>query len=26
LNGTCGVFEFESDPAGNTKTKIWEWK
>jgi len=26
LNGTCGVFEFESDPAGNTTTKIWQWK
>jgi hypothetical protein len=26
LNGTCGVFEFEADAAGNSKSKIWEWK
>lgn len=26
LNNMCGVFEYEMDPAGNTSTKIWEWK
>ena len=26
LNGIAGVFEFEVDPAGNTSTKVWEWK
>jgi hypothetical protein len=26
LNATPGVFEFEVDPSGNTKTKIWAWK
>ena len=26
LNSIAGVFEFESDAAGNTVTKTWEWK
>jgi hypothetical protein len=26
LNNVCGAFEFETDPAGNTSSKIWEWK
>src|SRR5215813_8342578 len=26
LNGIAGVFEFEVDAAGNTTSKIWEWK
>jgi hypothetical protein len=26
LNGIAGVFEFEVDAAGNTSSKIWEWK
>ena len=26
LNNTCGAFEYEVDPAGNTVSKIWEWK
>jgi len=26
LNNTCGVFEYEVDPAGNTNSKVWEWK
>jgi len=26
LNSVAGVFEFEVDAAGNTQTKIWEWK
>jgi hypothetical protein len=26
LNSVAGVFEFEVDAAGNTRTKIWEWK
>ena len=26
LNSIAGVFEFEVDAAGNTQTKIWEWK
>ncbi len=26
LNSVAGVFEFEVDPDGNTKSKIWEWK
>jgi hypothetical protein len=26
LNLIAGVFEFEVDEAGNTATKIWEWK
>lgn len=26
LNTVAGVFEFETDEAGNTQTKVWEWK
>ena len=26
LNGIAGVFEFEVDAAGNTHSKVWEWK
>ena len=26
LNTVAGVFEFEVDEAGNTRTKVWEWK
>ena len=26
LNNAVGVFEYEVDPAGNTHTKVWEWK
>ena len=26
INNTCGVFEYEVDAAGNTTSKIWEWK
>ena len=26
LNSIAGVFEYEVDPAGNTHTKLWEWK
>jgi hypothetical protein len=26
LNNICGVFEFEVDAAGNTSSKVWEWK
>jgi hypothetical protein len=26
LNNAAGVFEYEVDAAGNTVTKIWEWK
>jgi hypothetical protein len=26
INNVCGAFEFEVDPAGNTSSKIWEWK
>ena len=26
LNNACGVFEYEVDAAGNTNTKVWEWK
>lgn len=26
LNNACGAFEYEVDGAGNTTTKIWEWK
>jgi hypothetical protein len=26
LNKVAGVFEFEVDASGNTKSKIWEWK
>ena len=26
MNNVCGAFEFETDPAGNTSSKVWEWK
>ena len=26
LNNSCGAFEFETDPSGNTSAKVWEWK
>jgi hypothetical protein len=26
LNAIAGVFEFEVDEAGNTRTRMWEWK
>ena len=26
INNVCGAFEFETDPAGNTSGKVWEWK
>lgn len=26
LNNMCGVFEYEVDSAGNTSSKVWEWK
>ena len=26
LNSVAAVFEFESDAAGNTHSKTWEWK
>ncbi len=26
LNNACGVFEYEVDAAGNTTSKVWEWK
>jgi hypothetical protein len=26
LGSACGAFEYEVDPAGNTISKIWEWK
>jgi hypothetical protein len=26
LNGACGAFEYEVDGAGNTTSKVWEWK
>ena len=26
LNTTPGVFEYEVDIEGKTRTKIWEWK
>ena len=26
LNNVCAVFEYEVDPAGNTSSKVWEWK
>ena len=25
-NNVCGAFEFETDPDGNTTSKVWEWK
>jgi hypothetical protein len=26
LNTVAGVFEFQVDAAGNTSSKVWEWK
>lgn len=26
LNNMCGAFEYEVDAAGNTTSKVWEWK
>ncbi|MBV9343113.1 MAG: hypothetical protein JO159_19775 [Acidobacteria bacterium] len=26
LNNACGVFEYEVDAAGNTTSKVWQWK
>lgn len=26
LNNACGAFEYEVDAAGNTTSKVWEWK
>ncbi len=26
MNNVCGAFEFDTDPEGNTTSKIWEWK
>jgi hypothetical protein len=26
MNNLCGAFEFETDPAGITSSKVWEWK
>jgi hypothetical protein len=26
VNNTCGAFEYDVDPAGNTVSKVWEWK
>jgi len=26
INNACGAFEYEVDPAGNTVSKMWEWK
>ena len=26
LNNACGAFEYEVDAAGNTHSKVWEWK
>jgi hypothetical protein len=26
LNTVGGVFEYDADPAGNTTSKVWEWK
>jgi len=26
LNHACGVFEYDVDAAGNTTSKVWEWK
>ena len=26
LNGVAGLFEFEVDAQGNSKSEIWEWK
>jgi len=26
LNTVAGIFEYEIDPQGNTRSKVWEWK
>jgi hypothetical protein len=26
LNSVASVFEFDVDPEGNTRSKLWEWK
>ena len=26
INNVCGAFEYEVDAAGNTTSKVWEWK
>ncbi len=26
LNNSCGAFEYDVDPSGNTISKVWEWK
>ena len=26
MNNLCGAFEYDVDPAGNTSSKVWEWK
>jgi len=26
LNNAVGIFEYEVDPEGNTRSKVWEWK
>jgi hypothetical protein len=26
LNSAPGVFEYEVDPEGKTRNKVWEWK
>lgn len=26
LNNLCGAFEYDVDAAGNTVSKVWEWK
>jgi hypothetical protein len=26
LNSAPGVFEYETDPEGKTRNKVWEWK
>jgi hypothetical protein len=26
INNACGAFEYDVDAAGNTVSKIWEWK
>jgi hypothetical protein len=26
LNNSCGAFEYDVDPTGNTTSKVWEWK
>ena len=26
INNACGAFEYEVDAAGNTVSKMWEWK